>query len=220
MPARGNISPQQIVDHAATPGNVPIYDASGCLVDSGNPPSGGGGGGALVLLEQHTASSSASLDFTACISSTYDTYKIVLVNVVPATTAQPLYMRMSTNGGSSYDSSSLYQYEYTNALAGTSGQAAEGSASAGQIILGAGQIDSTTDYGGVTGTMEFYNPGGSQSYKLLIGQFVIRDKRDAVISVRNQSAVYINTTATNAFQFLFASGNIASGTIRVYGIAK
>ena len=32
--------------------------------------------GALVLLEQHTASSSATLDFTTCITSTYDEYVI------------------------------------------------------------------------------------------------------------------------------------------------
>ncbi len=42
MPARGNISPQQIVDHDATTGHVPIYDAFGCLVDSGVGPGGGG----------------------------------------------------------------------------------------------------------------------------------------------------------------------------------
>ncbi len=41
MARRGNISPQQVVDHAAVAGNFPIYDAFGCLVDSGAAPAGG-----------------------------------------------------------------------------------------------------------------------------------------------------------------------------------
>ena len=32
--------------------------------------------------------------------------------------------------------------------------------------------------------------------------------------------VYNNASAVNAVRFLFSSGNITSGTIRVYGIAK
>ena len=51
MPAtrRGNVSPEQIVDHAAVDGNVPVYD-NGVLVDSGETPtSGSGGSGGLFL---------------------------------------------------------------------------------------------------------------------------------------------------------------------------
>lgn len=41
---RGNISPREIVDHTATPGNVPYYADDGTLMDSGSTPGGGGGG--------------------------------------------------------------------------------------------------------------------------------------------------------------------------------
>lgn len=40
-PAQGNISPRQIVDHSATPGNVPYYADDGTLMDSGTAPGGG-----------------------------------------------------------------------------------------------------------------------------------------------------------------------------------
>jgi len=46
-PAQGNMSPRQIVDHEATPGNVPMYADDGSLMDSGTAPgapSGSAGG--------------------------------------------------------------------------------------------------------------------------------------------------------------------------------
>jgi hypothetical protein len=36
----------------------------------------------------------------------------------------------------------------------------------------------------------------------------------------NGYGAYLNTTAVNAFRVLAGSGNLASGTVRVYGIAK
>jgi hypothetical protein len=42
-PAQGNMSPRQIVDHGATPGNVPYFADDGTLMDSGTAPGGGGG---------------------------------------------------------------------------------------------------------------------------------------------------------------------------------
>jgi len=43
-PVQDNISPRQIVDHSATPGNVPYYADDGTLMDSGTAPGGGGSG--------------------------------------------------------------------------------------------------------------------------------------------------------------------------------
>src|SRR5262245_39416565 len=66
--------------------------------------------GPLQFLAERTASNSTSLDFTGIISSLYDIYMIEFINIVPSADAD-LYMRMSTNNGSSYDSGS----NYTNA---------------------------------------------------------------------------------------------------------
>ena len=59
-----------------------------------------------MLLEQHTASNSATLDFTACISSAYDEYRIEFVALVPATNNVDLWLLVSTDGGSTFDSTS------------------------------------------------------------------------------------------------------------------
>ena len=63
----------------------------------------------LNHLSTATASSSASLDFTSLITSTYDVYLIMLDEIMPATNAADLYLLLSGDNGSSF-SSSNYAY--------------------------------------------------------------------------------------------------------------
>ena len=93
----------------------------------------GGGSGALTLLEQHTASASSSLDFTTAITSTYDEYLIEFVGIVPATDAVEMQLRMSTNGGSSYDSGA--NYSDTGFAITLTGTATTGATGATEISL-------------------------------------------------------------------------------------
>ena len=72
-------------------------------------PAGSGGGG-LVLLEQHTASASASLNFTTAITSAYDDYVFKLVGLVPATNNQDIEVRFSTDGGSTWITGTAFYY--------------------------------------------------------------------------------------------------------------
>jgi len=171
----------------------------------------------LVFLEEKTASASATLDFTTCISSVYDTYEIVFVNVLPATDGAQLLMRMSTDGGSSYDSGGNYQaslWAWHNTAGGFSGEAS-GATSLKVTIT----MDNTdANYPGADGTIRLYNPG-SNKYKQVAGQTSFRDSANGQTSCTFKGT-YLSTTAVNAFRFLFSSGNITSGTIRVYGLAK
>jgi len=174
----------------------------------------------LVLLEQHTASSSASLDFTTCISSTYDEYRIEFIDVLPATDNVELYLRMSTNGGSSYDAGAA---AYANVAirwhSGNNGGYTGGTAAFIRCSAGDNVSNSAT-WGGVAGSLTLYNPASATAYKRVTGLVAHGDNTDAVLEQAWLSGAYLSTTAVNAFQFLFSSGNIASGTIRVYGIAK
>src|SRR5947207_2075820 len=67
-----------------------------------------GSAGALVFLEAHTASASASLDFTTFISSTYDDYLIEGVGIIPATDAVIFRAQVGTGGGPTYDTANNY----------------------------------------------------------------------------------------------------------------
>ena len=61
--------------------------------------------GGLVFISGVTLSNVASVSFTG-IDSTYETYVFMLNNVVPASDGVQLLMRTSTDGGSSFDSTS------------------------------------------------------------------------------------------------------------------
>lgn len=176
----------------------------------------GAAAAALVLLEQHTASASPSLDFTTAISSAYDTYLIEFVDVVPASDNVNLLMRMSTNAGVSYDNSALYDFAGNQTHQGTFTGAINGGASAtsGLIVQGVDNAASNS----VCGELKLYGPGGSL-FKKVVGETATQ-KNDTNFYFTSCGGRYRNTTPVNAFQFFFSTGNIASGTIRVYGIAK
>lgn len=177
-------------------------------------------GGALVFREAHTASTSATLDFTTWYSASYDAYAIELQNVIPATNAVDLYMRVSTNGGSSYDSGNNYAisiFAWTNAASATAGEA-PGSPVGQWVARKVTEISSNSNYG-VCGRIVLYSPGSTSHYKRIDARLGYLTNSSAQASVESRGT-YLSTTAVNAFRFLFSSGNIASGTIRVYGISN
>ena len=59
-------------------------------------------GGAFTLLETQTASSSATIDFTSNIDSTYDSYVFKFINIHCGTNDTNFTFQGSSNGGSSY----------------------------------------------------------------------------------------------------------------------
>lgn len=175
-----------------------------------------GGGGSLVLLEQHTASNSASLDFTTAITATYDEYQIEFIDLLPATNSVGLNMLMSTNGGSSYDTGANYGYivKASNRFGDTTAGADSG---ANALPLIRGGVIANTASTSLSGSCKLFNPGGA-NYKNVVGNFGYFAGANLELGATN--GFYLISTAVNAFRILFTSGNITSGTVRVYGIAK
>lgn len=206
---------------------VATFSGSGDYLKSdgtqGTPSAGSGG---LVLLESHTASSSASLDFTtrnatgqsgATFQSDYDEYEIHVVNLIPATNAIEFRINFSTNGGSSYDTSSIYDWVQSYWYSGGSG--GSGAASVGYFPM-AGAIANTANWG-MCAKFRLYSPGSSSLYKRIDGQTSEPDSNISAALLGTQHAgIYRNSAAVDAFKVSSSSGNIASGIIRVYGVAK
>lgn len=193
-----------------TDGDVLTY-VSGAWTNSA--PIGGVG---LVLLEEHTASSSASLDFTTWYSSSYDEYMIECLGLVPATNDVTAQFRFSTNGGSSYDSGTNYAgTRFVTTTAG--GTSAAGGTAETSVIVTPNVTNTST--AGLHGTFRLYDPANTALYKTVFGHTHDLDFGGSY-SFWQVSSIYKVTTAVNAFQFLFSSGNITSGTMRVYGFAK
>ena len=131
----GNLDDLDDVSVAApSDGDVLTYQAGSPAGWIAAAPTGGGGG--LVLLEQHTASASASLDFTTGITSTYDQYIVEIIQIVPTTDAVPIALQVSTDGGSSYDTGNNYQWAAFRAS--NAGSATAGSSATDSIALAAG----------------------------------------------------------------------------------
>lgn len=194
-------------------GEIPSWDATAGIHVYG----AAGAVPGIKLVEQHTASTSATLDFTTAITSAYDEYIFELIQVVPASNNVTLELRASTNGGSSYDTSGIYDY--------TSGYVYSGAVGVGSSATNAGayllmdSISNSANYG-LVGYIRLFNPGGS-GYKQILGQIMRFDQGGTLgLVALTVLGVYKSATAVNAVRFIQGSGNIASGTIRCYGVAK
>ena len=185
--------------------------AAGALTASGSA-------GALVLLEQHTASASSSLDFTAFISSTYDDYLFKFVNVLPATSTAILQMRVGTGGGPTYDSGTNYG---TQLFRHSFNASAVSGADSGATSIALTTAWLSTGTHAIGGSLELYDPQSTTFQKYVSGKFVYPDSGISNMAVSEMGGQWNNSgTAITAVRFLMSSGNITSGTIRVYGIAK
>jgi hypothetical protein len=180
------------------------------------------GGGSLVFLEAHTASASATLDFTTFISATYDTYLFEFVSLVMATNSVNLWMRMGTGGGPTYDAGANYSHDQFVWRAGGTGTG--GGAAQNQIVLdytGGGDTirNTTAALAGVQGSVTLWDPQSTALYKQLRGSVSYFDASNFRVT-NDVRGSYESVTAVTAVRFMASSGNITSGVVRVYGYTK
>jgi hypothetical protein len=174
---------------------------------------------ALVFISSATASSSASISFTG-LSSTYAVYVVELVSVVPASGSY-LYMRTSSNNGSSYDTSG-YAYSHLGTLSLNAGVNVDSSFGAiGYISVTNNQstISTTASNSGQSGFVYIINPAASNFTQVLISETHCTSSTN--VSQSHGSGIRASTSPVNAIQFYMDDlNNIASGTFRLYGIAN
>src|SRR3989344_2129528 len=106
----------------------------------------------MVLLSTATASNSASITFTG-LSSAYSSYEIVAVDVLPATDSVSLFLRVSTDGGSTYKAGAS-DYDWTFVYTDTNEGATRNSDSADSEIT---LTDEATGHEAGNQTGEAYN---------------------------------------------------------------
>ena len=180
--------------------------------------------GSMVFIKKLTASSSATLSFVngssnVVFDSTYKEYLFTFKNIHAATDGQQFRFQTSTDGGSSYGVTltSTYFIAYnkedgseTSLGYNTGGDKAQ---STDFKVLGSG--DSEND-SGISGILNIFNPADTTFVK----HFLSRTINDPSTYAQDEfTAGYFNTTsAINAIQFKFASGNIDAGDICLYGI--
>ena len=168
-----------------------------------------------------TASSSATLDFTSSIDSTYNIYKFRFVDLHPGTDGSIFRFQANAAGGSGFnetitstdfesfhnegdDTTGLSYQSNQDQAQGTSFQTLTNScgADADQCI---------------SGELFLFDPSSTTFVK----HFLCRTQsaNDANYSFDVFVSGYFNTTtAIDEVQFKMSSGNIDSGTIEMYGI--
>jgi hypothetical protein len=176
-----------------------------------------------VLIATATASSSATLEFTSGIDSTYDVYEFIFANMHPATNDTELQFQFNAAGGSGYNetitSTAFRAYHPEaggDAAVGyhTSSDQAQGTAYE-RIVHG---IGSDNDQG-VSGMLTLYAPSSTSYVKHWMLRVSNSQSSDQAYNMNK--AGFINTTsAIDDIQFKMASGNIDSGVIKMYGLAK
>jgi hypothetical protein len=177
--------------------------------------------GALTLIQTQTASSSATIDFTSNIDSTYDSYVFKFINMHPANNDIGLYFNLSTDGGSNYNvtktSTNFYAYHYesdssTGLTYYTSGDLAQSTGN--QLLTGGTGNDNDQ---AISGELTIYNPSSTTFVKHFMANISSTEADDRENNY--YIAGYGNTTsAINAVRFLFGSGNIDDGIIKMYGV--
>jgi len=178
-------------------------------------------GDGITLISSQTASSSASISFTSGLTSTYKAYKFVFSNMHPATDNTDFTFNMSTDGGSNYNVTKTtttfrpYHFENDSAteLAYTTAEDLAQS-TAFQILTPFVGNDNDQQCSGI---LTLFNPASTTYVKHFLSRGVISSYHD--LTTDHHVAGYGNTTsAVNAIQFKFSSGNIDAGTIYMYGI--
>lgn len=175
-------------------------------------------GGAMALIGTATASNSASVSFTG-LSSTYHHYIVVIDHVVVQTDDVSLIMRTSTNGGSSYDSgASDYRYQVSGTQDSGTDSSANSTGATSLLITagggGAGIGNATNE--SFSGRVTIYNPSVA-GYGHVTWEAVYYNTVPRVTRVMG-AGMRIAAADIDAIQFLASSGNLVSGTFKLYGV--
>lgn len=171
-------------------------------------------GGSIILLSTKPASASPSLDFTSSIDSTYSSYMFVMDEIRPATDGANLRMLFSTDGGSTWITTASYKWIWEGRT--TTGGNFAADASAGYMTLS--QDIGSAAGEALTGEITVNNPSSTTNFKLYRGQMSFTDSAGLFSLMSCGGGYFVAATDIDAIQFLFNSGNIAAGSIRMYGI--
>lgn len=167
----------------------------------------------LVLLGSGTASAAATLDLT--VPSGYEEIEIVLMNVVPATAGAALYMRVSTNSGSSYDSgatSYAYAYRGLTAVAGSN----DFGTTTTQLLLTGAMVSNTASP--AFARIAIAQPKGTTTSKRVFVETAYTENSAANFCFLTGGGSYGgSSSALTNVRFYMSGGNITSLTYRIYG---
>ena len=181
----------------------------------------GVGGGSMNLISTSTASSSSTLDITSGIDSTYKEYVFKFIDI-HGSSDDTFFQVNFRDGSSAFDATKTttlfrtYNFEDDSTAAVAYEAEHDLQQSTGALKIAQG-ISTDNDHCTV-GTLHLFDPSSTTFVKHFISDTQTAHENDA--SYRWLVAGYCNVTAAiDGVQFSMSSGNIDSGTIKLYGIS-
>ena len=183
--------------------------------------------GTLVLIKTLTASSSGTLSFVdgtsdVVLDSTYKEYMFIFNNMHPATDTQEFQFNMSADTGSNYNVTKTTTYfrtyhdeaDSSTTLAYRTGNDLAQSTNFQMLADGVGNGNDEC----CSGTLHLFNPSDTTFVKHFSSRISTYENNNGIRD--NYVSGYGNTTsAVDAVQFKFGSGNIDAGTIQLFGVS-
>jgi hypothetical protein len=174
------------------------------------------GGGSWIFLSSVTASNSATVDIENTFNSTYDYYVIVANGVIPSTNGARIQAQLRVGGTYQTDHTGNAGYSFTN-------NSWEASQFGGVIPIGEPAGSSSDSWAGVNLSFSLYDPANTTSRKQFnwIGSQVASSGNSFRHSTLLGSGRFNGGTgAVTGVRFIFSTGNVSTGTFRLYGIKK
>ena len=181
-------------------------------------------GGSLVLISETTASNSSAVNFTSGLDSTYKEYQFHFTDIHPASGNSAFMFNLSADGGSNYNvtkTPSAFWAAHneagsdSNLYYRTSEDLAQSTADQ-KLSVEVTFPASVDDDNSFSGILHLFDPSSTTFVKHFISD---GNHYASNYSTRSFVAGYGNTTsAINAITFKMSTGNIATGTIKMYGV--
>ena len=180
----------------------------------------------MVLIKTLTASSSATLSFVdgtsdVVLDNTYPIYLFTFNNMHPATDGTEFQFQGNAAGGADYNetitSTHFDAYHGEDGTGATLAYMADFDQAQGTSFETISRDVGNDNDQATSGYLHLFNPSSTTFVKHFIANFSnIINNDQAVNSIHSG---YFNTTsAIDEIQFKYSSGNIDSGTIKLYGI--
>lgn len=175
----------------------------------------------LTVIESVTISSDATVELVTGIDSTYDHYIIELTNVKPATNLAVLTLDFSTDAGSSWDSTvtNYRDFKKTFSSASTTQTNVINNGTVASVLLSNAGVGNLS-FEGASGTFELFAPSSAALFKENRWNITMQSGNDSVPKTTEGDGAFSTTTAIDGIRIRFDTGNLASGTITLYGVRK
>ena len=177
--------------------------------------------GSLTHISTAIASSSASIEFTSGIDSTYKEYVFYFVNMHPATDGAKFQFQADTGTNTNYNqtitSTTFYAFHSESGASSSlsydgSYDQAQGTSFQDLIFFQGNDADQQC-----SGSLQIFNPSSDTFVKHFIARGVRASANDQISD--EYTAGYFNTTTPlTRFRFKFSSGNIDAGQILLFGV--